>query len=89
MRLGRFKLVVRLFHLSPEGRGRASAASEGEGVRMLQNFLKLPNPLTPTLSPPGGFAQIKPFAQKGQRLPKKPNSYFAASVSPVDFVFFL
>src|SRR5579862_631537 len=42
-----------LVHLSPEGRGRASAASEGEGVRMLQIFLELPNPLTPTLSPLG------------------------------------
>ncbi len=65
MRLGRFKLVGSLLHLSPEGRGRASqrvgakrrpmtsSASEGEGVRMMQNFLKLPNPLTPTLSPAG------------------------------------
>jgi hypothetical protein len=42
-----------LLHLSPEGRGRASEASEGEGVRKAQYFLNLPNPLTPTLSPPG------------------------------------
>src|SRR5579871_5948572 len=48
----RWRLPI-LPHLSPEGRGRASAASEGEGVRKLQKNLQLPNPLTPTLSPPG------------------------------------
>jgi hypothetical protein len=36
-----------LFHLSPEGRGRANKVSEGEGVRKLGILLMRPNPLTP------------------------------------------
>ena len=36
-----------LFHLSPEGRGRANEVSEGEGVRKLGIFLVRPSPLTP------------------------------------------
>src|SRR5580704_19447866 len=36
-----------LFHLSPEGRGRANEESEGEGVRKLGIFLMRPSPLTP------------------------------------------
>src|SRR5579859_4512039 len=46
-----------MLHLAPEGRGRATpdliGGSESEGVRAPQNFLKRPNPLTPTLSPSG------------------------------------
>src|SRR5580704_5719845 len=36
-----------LFHLSPEGRGRANEVSEGEGVRKPGIFLVRPSPLTP------------------------------------------
>jgi hypothetical protein len=39
------------FHLSPEGRGRANAVSEGEGDRMFQ--FRVRYPLTPTISPTG------------------------------------
>jgi very-short-patch-repair endonuclease len=43
----------KLFHLSPEGRGRASEASEGEGVRKFRKKTPAPKPSPPNSLPSG------------------------------------
>ena len=49
-----------LFHLSPEGRGRASAASEGEGVRKIQKKAEASEPPHPNPLPCGERERSQP-----------------------------